>query len=193
MTAQRQDYYRYKGKNFDLLAVSDSIPFSPEDYGLTPHMSSTACYRGYWCGYEITDEGMFLEELYLYNRNGEYPDFAGTPVSPQTFHDQGHRLYRGVHLQIPYTGRLLIGADFLRQYYIHMGFQQPFAYKMLTELVLRDGFLQETIDRSGEAAKMREAIDLEDPSWKYGDRNIRQFVRDCFSLEYERKAWWLQD
>lgn len=30
----------------------------------------------------------------------------------------GHRVYKNVHLLIPYTGKVLLGKDFLREYYI---------------------------------------------------------------------------
>ena len=53
-------------------------------------------------------------------------------------------------------------------------------FTLFAENKFFSSFLQETIDRSGEAAKMREAIDLEDPSWKYGDRILT--AGDTFTM-----------
>ena len=103
----------------------------------------------------------------------------------------GHRLYSGVHLLIPYTGKLLLGRDFLQEYYIHMGFQQPFAYKTLMEFVFEEGIPLDAIDHSDTAEELRKTIDLQDSRWALGIKSVSQFVNDCFSLDYKAKAWWL--
>lgn len=208
MTAQIGDIYKHNNAEYTFVAASAPLSFAPKDYGLEPHMSSTGCYRGYWCEYEITDNGLSLEKLYLFNKDGNYPAFNGKSIEPAEYKEYqyikngkklkdyfpkyfGHRLYSNVHLLIPYTGKLLLGKDFLQQYYIHMGYQRPFAYETLMEFVFEKGILLDTLDHSETARELRKAINPEDPFWKFGISSITQFVEDSFSLDYKTKAWWL--
>ena len=82
MTAQIGDIYRHKQEEYTIVAASAPLSFDPENYGLEPHMISTACCRGYWCEYDITDDGLFLDKLYLFNKDGNYPQFLGKTVLP---------------------------------------------------------------------------------------------------------------
>lgn len=208
MTAQIGDIYKRHNDEYTIVAISAPLSFDPKNYGLEPHPSSTACYRGYWCEYDITDDGLFLENLYLFNGDGNYPEFLGKSIAPIEYQEcdcyrgkkktrkkiprhMGHRVYKDVHLLIPYTGKVLLGKDFLREYYIHMGYQRPFAYKTLVEYVFEEGIPLDIIDHSKTAEKLRESIDLKDPMWKYREQDIPQFVEDSFSLDYKTKAWWL--
>ena len=43
-------------KEYSLVAISKKINFSPKDYGITPIMIHTGCYRGYYCEYTINDD-----------------------------------------------------------------------------------------------------------------------------------------
>ena len=207
MTAQISDIYKHKRKEYNLVAMSEPMCFKPEDYGLKPESCITCCWRGYWCEFDITDEGLILDKLYTYNSEDYYPDLKGVSVSPIEYEDfkvytkdgemtkgfpkyMGHRLYENLNLSIPYTGKLLLGDKFLDEYYIHMGFQRPFAYEVLVEFVLENGKLIETIDHSDMAKEMRETMDLE----KHVDRkNVIKFINDSFSLDYKTKAWWLEE
>ena len=155
MTAQIGDIYKYRKNEFTIVALSNALHFNPKEYGLEPHVRSTACWRGYWCEYNITDDGLFLQNLYLFNSEGNYPPLNGIEVSPQEFKEydcynfkkkksekvtrplyMGHRVYKNVNMLIPYTGKILLGDGFLQEYYIHMGFQRGWAYQKLIELVL---------------------------------------------------------
>lgn len=207
MTAQIGDIYKRNDEKYSIAALSAPLPFEPQNYGLEPQPSSTACYRGYWCEYDITDDGLFLENLYLFNREGNYPEFLGKSIAPLEYQEcddyrerkkrkktprhMGHRVYKNVHLMIPYTGKVLLGKDFLGEYYIHMGYQRPFAYKTLVEFIFEDGIPLDVIDHSIAAENLRNSINLKDPAWKLGGGDISQFVEDSFSLDYKTKAWWL--
>ena len=213
MTAQIGDIYKYQNKEYHLVALSSAHIFNPKKYGLEPHASSTACSRGYWCEYAILDDILLLKDLYLFNRDDKYPPLNGTEVSSQEFEEVechvrgksktekrlrpahfGHRVYRDVNMPVPYTGKILLGDDFIWDYYIHMGFQRSWAYRKLIELVFEEGILIETHDHSHIARALREAIQKsnDDPRWP--DRNkIANFVEDCFSLDYSVKAWWIKD
>ena len=195
MTAQRTDFYTYENITYSLSRMSPPMPFDPCDYGLTPHPSSTACWNGYWCEYDVRYSVLYLKNLYLFNKNGEYPVFNGVSAEPQEFEEitahagphrkpklirfpkyHGHRLYKNVELFIPYMGKILAGTDFLRDYYIHMGYQQPFAYKTLMEFVFEDGVLADFIDRSDDARKLREKLDLTDSFWEFQTLDLPRLI-----------------
>lgn len=217
MTAQIQDCYKHKRKKYDLVALSKDIGFDPRDYGMEPHMSSTACWRGYWCDYEITDSQLLLKNLYLFNSEDKYPPIMGVSPSPVTYHDakcyymkdgksvcevkqypdhDGHRLYKNINMSLPYTGKILLGSGFIQDYYIHMGYQRSWAYKKLMEFVLENGDVKQINDLSETAKLQRKAVDRGEslPSTKPGSAgDIERFVTDSFSLDYKDKAWWLLD
>ena len=211
-TAQIGDIFRYRQKKYGIVAMSAPVLFDPKNYGMEPHASSTACRRGFWCEYDIREDGLYLQNLYLFNRDDNYPEFNGVSPEPPEYIQYvvnpgnnknikkkrrniptnfGHRLYKDVDLLIPYTGKILTGKDFLRDYCINMGFQQPFAYKTLIEFVFKEGLLTGVFDHSDVAKELRDKIDLDDPMWELGTLSIPEFVGNSFSLDYKNKAWWL--
>ena len=60
---------------------------------------------------------------------------------------------------LPYTGRILAGAESVNGYYTHLGYQRPQSYKKLTEFVFETGVLVDVIDHSRAAKLLREGID----------------------------------
>lgn len=103
-----------------------------------------------------------------------------------------NKVYKNVNLRISYTGRIVVGSEFLNQYYIHMGYQRAWAYKTVLELVFEEGILLNTIEHSEKAEKMREQIQFNKNFRKDLDKNIPQFVEDSFSLDLKTKCWWLK-
>lgn len=85
MTAQIGDIYKYQKKEFTVVALSSVLLFDPKNYGMEPHASSTACWRGYWCEYAIEDDELLLKDLYLYNSDDKYPPLNGVEVSLPEF------------------------------------------------------------------------------------------------------------
>ena len=65
MTAQIPDMYRYQGRNHEIIAISNPIDFNPEDYGFRPVAPHTACWRGYFCQYDIRDDQLFLSKFWV--------------------------------------------------------------------------------------------------------------------------------
>ena len=188
MTAQITDRFEYKGKEYSLAALSAPIPFAPCQYGLEPHGYSTACYRGFWCEYKIAKGVLALDNFHMYNDEGRYPEFNGVSVSEPKNDWLGLHFYKGVNLLIPYSGKMLLGREFLEEYYIHMGYQRPYAYKELIELEFDAGKLQRTTDCSKIAARLRGEGAYEADRF---NPDIARYVNDSFSLDYETKAWWL--
>lgn len=208
MTAQIGDIYKYGKKKYQIVAMSAGMPFNPKHYGLEPHPSSTACYRGYWCEFSVDDEKLVLKNLYLFNMDGNYPPLNGVEVAPQEFIEferrtgknktekyvypahHGHRAYENLDMLIPYTGKILLGDGFMDEYYIHMGFQRAWAYKKLLEFVFDEGIAVECNDLSHMAKAQRQAMKAQNENPRYPDGNIPKFVEDSFSLDYSDKVWW---
>lgn len=175
------------------MALSEPINFKPQEYGLTPQASCTACWNGYWCEYHIYNGLLLLKNLFMFNSEGNYPPLNGVGVIEQTYHEvlrlgpghkkekimmedhMGHREYRNVDLPIKYTGKILVGDGFIQEYYIHMGYQRAWAYEELLEFVFEDGRLVKTNDHSDMAKKMRVEIEA-------GNNK----------LDMKDKAWWIK-
>lgn len=188
MTAQIGDHFKFNGTTYSIAAISSPLRFNPRKYGIIPESACTACWDGYWCVYNITDEGIFLEDLYINSANDFYPEIEG--ITPETdangeddFSYMGHHLYKGLNLKVNYTGRILIGDEFLYEYYIHMGYQRPWAYEVLTELVFENGTLIETNDQSQIAADLREKINRDEAFAKQLYSRLSHFS--------DGEIWWL--
>ena len=188
MTAQIHDSLLYEKKEYSIVALSEPIPFAPQDYGLEPHYRSTDCWRGYWCEYAIADGKLILADLPIFNQEGRYPVFNGVSITENKERD-GYRVYENVNLEIPFTGKILLGDGFMWDYYIHMGFQRPYAYKTLVELEFDDGELQKATDQSAVAERLRARDKIDDGRGKTFDP--LGFIHRSFSLDYGTKAWWL--
>ena len=210
MTAQISDEYRYEDKVYSVVAMSNPIGFDPKDYGLEPQASCTACWRGYWCEYAIKNGRIVLEKLLIHNAEDNYPEFNGVSALPLEYEDAecwtfgedkpkiesfpknfGHRTYE-TNMEINYTGKIVLGDDFIQDYYIHMGFQRPWAYKILKEFDFVDGKLTDIVDHSKVAKELREMIKRDPEGFdKMLHSNIESFVNDSFSLDTNIKAWWI--
>ncbi|MBE6679053.1 MAG: hypothetical protein E7598_00865 [Ruminococcaceae bacterium] len=196
MTAQIGDRFKFDKSEFTMVAISEPLSFDPSKYGITPESVSTACWRGFWCVYNITDKGIFLEDLYINSKDDYYPEIEG--VKPffeedrnKRFAYMGHHLYKGLNIKLDYTGKILVGDGFIHEYYIHMGYQRAWAYKKLVELVFADGNLIEKNDHSKVAADIRKKIRNDKDFDQKLHMDIPKFVEDSFSLDYKTKAWWL--
>ena len=191
MTAQVEDSILIDNDSFSIVAISRPIKFKPQKYGMTPFGACTGCRRGFWCDYQLTKEGIFLEALHIYSLNKKHPKINGVLPTTNEGEDEDFCEYKDLHLRIRYTGKILVGNGFLDEFYVHMGFQQPWAFECLKELVFRNGVLKKTVDRSVEAAREREMLREESRADREWDENPDRFIRDCFSLDYKKKAKWL--
>ena len=208
MTAQIGDIFKYQKKEYTVVALSNGQLFDPKNYGLEAHARCTACYRGYWCEYGVDDESLMLRDFYMFNLDGNYPPLNGIQIAPQEFEEcqcyvgenkwekstmpahLGHQVYRNVNLLLPYTGKILLGRDFMGEYYIHMGFQRGWAYRRLIELEFDEGLLLESHDVSHIARAKREEIKQQRDDPRYPDKKI---IDESFSLDDTDKIWWLEE
>lgn len=194
MTAQIHDIYMHNRKKYVLVALSSGKPFEPRNYGLEPHPRCTACWRGHWCEYSITQQGLFLQKLHMFNKDENYPPLNGREVSPQEYEEDifGLRLYKNLNMRIPYTGKILLGDGLMGNYTVNMGYHNGWAYREMMEFVLEDGWLMECNDLSQLAEAQREKINRMNIDFRYPNGiSTEEFVETSFSLDYADKAWWL--
>jgi hypothetical protein len=167
MTAQIGDRFEYNGRRYAYVMKSDNIGFHPREYGITPSFACTACWAGYWCEYSIKEEGLFLKNLFVNSMDDNYPDIEGVSVSCGERENlvMGHHVYRNVNKHMKYTGKLLLGNDFISEYYVHMGYQGYWAYGELVLFAFVDGVLVEMKDVSKLAAMKRKQINEQNESF----------------------------
>lgn len=196
MTAQIGDRFTFRGNDYSIVAISTPIEFNPIQFGITPSSIFTACWAGYWCEYTISEEGIILKNLYINSRDGNYPAINGVEAEEdkrESFQYMGHHLYKNVGIPVKYTGKILVGKDFLREYYIHMGYQRAWAYQTLVEFIFEDGILLDMVDHSSMAENLREEMKKDTTKPKpYTEQDISRFVKNSFSLDIDVKAWWMK-
>ncbi len=61
-------------------------------------------------------------------------------------------------VNIPFNGGILAGRDFIPELYVHIGIHPPYKYREVKELIFSDGTMVSAIDRSEDAARLRETI-----------------------------------
>lgn len=91
--------------------------------------------------------------------------------------------YRLNHVS-EYTGKIILGDNFNRKYYEHMGYQQLWAYNTLYELEFKNGELIGKVDFSSKVDLVRRAVN----STHFKQLNDFEFIRNSFSRTYEDKV-----
>lgn len=172
MTSQISDTFLYKRKEFDLIGHEGGELFSPKEIGMEPEMITTACWRGYFATYAIIRSKLVLQELTIHERNGNYPPIGG--VQPEK--DEYEAIYRSLNLSVTFTGKLRLARNFIEEFYIHMGFQKPSAYKTVLDFAIENGKVVDMKDRSAELEAMRG-----DFKRRYGD-NPLFLIDEAFNL-----------
>lgn len=151
MTSQITDKFTYQDEEYRLIGFEGNHLFSPEDYGMTPVMMHTACYRGFYSTYEIYKEAIFLRKLVIRTEGNKYCGIDGVkPVK-----DDYQASYTGLNLKVPFSGTLRLAKDFIEELYVHMGYQKPSAFKTVIDFQFTNGSITQIQDRSQEVAKIR--------------------------------------
>jgi len=152
MTAQITDKICYSGLDFDLIGIAGSGMPTPQDFGMLPVMIHTACYRGFYAAFSVLEEGLVLVSFTLREKDGNYGSIQGSSPSIDEY-NIGH--YNGLSLPVPFTGKTRIARDFIREMYVHMGFQKPESYRCVFDLDFKAGKLLEAVDISAELEQFR--------------------------------------
>lgn len=99
MTAQITDTFLFKGRQYELIGMTDGDFFFPEQFGIEPEALHTACWRGFYASYKLLLKGLYLVELTIRDRNENYPPIDG--IEPEK--DYGQAIYRGLKLLVPFN------------------------------------------------------------------------------------------
>jgi hypothetical protein len=69
-----------------------------------------------------------------------------------------NNVYQNLNISIPYTGSILLGTDFIRELYVHMGFHPAWKYNTVVELTFENGKLIRESDISEAMARLRQTM-----------------------------------
>lgn len=189
MTAQMGDNFYYGRHRYALIAATSYWGFSPEEHGIETTSPHTANYRGFVADYSIGAKGLLFQRLELYTPgSADIVSIYGKEPYSVVMHNEGEPYamrelrYKGIGHRLDFDGKLVLGRDFLHEYYIHAGFQHAWAYRYVYEFIFSHGQLQEIKDHSDKLREIRENTD--DPvRLLWGHSN--------WALDMESKAWWL--
>jgi hypothetical protein len=155
MTAQIHDSILLDDRKISIVGVNGEDLFKPADFNLQPHMSVTSCWRGFVCEYKIEANKLFLNTLQInLHEQGPLINNIAPVVSKATFDN----VYNHLSLPIDFTGELLAGDQFIRELYVHMGFQPAWKFEIVHRLTISHGSVLDQKDVSQEMKQVREAM-----------------------------------
>ena len=174
LTGQVSDEFRYNGEVFSL----------PADFGMTTTMASTACWRGYQMFYDCVDGKLILDTMFA-NPTELKPVNGIEPQKPKESWMFNH-VYENLGLKTKFSGRILLGKDFIQEMYVHMGFQSPESYQIVIEIEVKDGDVVKETDLSSIMAERRLAGRNKParPTTE-DDDDVRDWIEDRFSQDYD--------
>src|SRR5690606_3855616 len=197
MTAQVSDSVVYKDQEYSLVAFSDGEPFDPSVHGYRPEMASTACYRGYLAGYEVTDGALFLGSLRISHQDSDLPEsqnkrpppLNGVEAELSETSYAGKWSFQNIGLPLAYSGGLVVAKGFISSLYVHMGFHPAWKYEEVHELIFERGKLISACELSSKVAEIRERLSSEEESSdEFSWARFDEWVKECFRRDYHRNA-----
>lgn len=177
MTAQITDTFFFRGEEYSMIGMFGGPLATPQQFGMVPKMLHTGCYQGYYSMYELTDEGLFLREMTLREKNERYLPIAGVDAD---LSKPFQATYNKLNVLVPFSGNMRLAKDFIRELYLHMGFQKPTAFKTVFDITLNEGKIIRLKDRSEEMEQKRGQFKR---NYEAGD--MRQTIDDAFSLDLD--------
>lgn len=194
MTAQINDEVFHRKIGFNMAGISGAGLFEPKDHGFEPVAMCTACWRGYYVRYAIENGHLLLTRVTMglspadtaAVASGKGPQLLGR--SPHYEEEAWGWVYDGLQHPIPFTGGLLLGTEFIRDLYVHMGFHPAWKYRQVREVIFEQGRVTADVDRSEQMEELRARLATEPlrPGASEGRDRIQKWVEECFSREYLR-------
>lgn len=163
MTAQISDKVLYLDQSYSLVGVDGAALFTPAEHGLAPVAVSTGNWAGFTCAYRVEGGRLYLDTVTVglgaedrdaIARGGGPRVYGAAPSLDEAAHEA---IYRDLSQLLSFTGTLTLGADFVWDMYVHMGFHPPWKYREVWDLVFEAGCLARAVDRSADMARLREA------------------------------------
>ena len=183
MTAQINDTLTYAGDEWSLAGVNGGPLFEPTAFGLEATATSSICWRGFTCRYELRDGQLLLQDVSIGlavpapRLLGREPELAGEQSAFTAF-------YREMEAPVPFTGGLLLARGFLRQHYVHMGFHPAWKYEEVVEAELEAGRVLRFLDCSSAMAEVRGRLAGKEAPDSANRQEIRLWIERAFSRRY---------
>ena len=197
MTAQIDDTFRYRDKDYALAGISEGELFDPALLDLKPAGTCTACWRGYQAVFALSGSRLVLHTLHvnlIKPREKGYEPQVGPiingvkPSGSREKLDWFNNHYEALEYHFEYTGGLLLADGFIRELYVHMGFHPAWKYGSVIELIFDSGILKQDFDRSEQMAEIRQLFrerrSEADPDRRPTKEEIAQFVKRAFDRTY---------
>jgi hypothetical protein len=150
MAVQLPCTFLIKGDRYDLIGVAGGDILTPMQFGTPPRGLHTARHATY----ELTMDALYLIALTFKEENVYYLPVG--EIGP--CQDSSQTTYQGLSMVIPFTGKIRLAKDFIKEPYIHMGYQKAIAFKTVLDVALQDGEVAEVKNRSWEMGQKRDAL-----------------------------------
>ena len=167
MRSQQPDTVTFEGETYELIGAWGVGLFDPEKYGIPTVAPHTACGRGFIAAYDVRARQLYLRSLSIWSERS-LPALFGVEATESGADDGEARhtvvpmlggcregTYGFTDAQVPFTGGLRLGREFVGEGYPTMESDPPWFYATVHDLTLEDGWLVDAIDRSAEMASAR--------------------------------------
>jgi hypothetical protein len=184
LTGQVSDEVRYNREVYSLVGINGEGLPDPADFGIRTKMASTACWRGYQMFYDCVDSELVLDVM-LANTDEAKPVNGVKPgISKDSF--GFNHIYENIGLKTKFTGRILIGRDFVQEMYVHMGFQSAESYRDVLELEVENGNIVNIVNLAEvmEQRRLQGRYKPTDPS-SMEESDLHSWIEDRFSQDYD--------
>ena len=184
VTGQVPDEFRYNGEVYSLVGISGEGLYVPADFDMRTKMASTACWRGYQMLYDCVDGELILDGMQA-NPVEPKPVNGVEPMKPKDSFIFPY-IYENLKLKTKFSGKILLGKDFIDEMYVHMGFQSPESFRTVIELEVKDGDIISETDLS-QAMAERRSSGRSKPAQpdSMDDDDVMGWIEDRFSQDYD--------
>ena len=194
MTTQHFFHLDHRGIDFEIAGVMGTKLFHPNQHGITPVFTTTACWHGYTCRYAICDDQLTLEllaiglqgEQYESGKRGDGPLLFGrTPVWEE---ERGCFYYEDLHASVPFTGGMLLAMNLIWNYLGDVGgFRRAYEYESVMELRFEEGKYLSDRDCSSTVRKIRQLIGWSAPPIECDPESLRAEMRGWFDEKFNQR------
>ncbi len=158
MTGQVSDVFIFRGEEYSLVSVKSKRLFNPEDYKIKLVQAGSSCWRGYQALYQIKNNKLILNQL-LINMDGKSVQINNKKAEISEYRMFMYN-YPELDLAMNFTGSIRIAKDFIRDLYVHSGFQKESSYETVFELHFKRGKVKKEEDISQVMVELRDLYKL---------------------------------
>jgi hypothetical protein len=190
VTDQIRDSIAFRGRDYEIAGICGVGLFAPEKHGLHPVEMSTACWRGYWCEYRISNANHLLLEKLVIALDGEERQEALSGEGPLLFGRRPEKrsydfAYQTSGVSIPYFGGMVIGTEEANSPLVDWFSLEFYGYdfRHVWELVFEDGRLVAAFDRSKTLEELRQTLTANTKRRKKDMDERRKWLEEQFYLQ----------